>query len=155
MSILDNSQDALNSARKKNIEGLDSSLRMNQNRLAQEQQRVANERTQRAADRQQADEELAMEAEVNASLSSRVADLKVKLEEAEHKIAEQDAAIKERDKALDDWVVSQTAFRNLLSRFGKMPDGTPFSNLPKDEQRRYIDGAHDEIQKKRTQDHGL
>lgn len=45
-----------------------------------------------------------------------------------------------RSKALlKDWMVSQTAFRNLFKKYGKLPDGRTPTDLTKDEQIKLVE----------------
>ncbi|WP_175779353.1 hypothetical protein [Burkholderia anthina] len=121
MTILDNAQDALNAANKN---------------LSREQQlsiELARGQVRRLAAEGEAAQSDARRARERAIYAEQRAD------DAEKKLAELLAENQKLGESLDEWIISQKAFRSLLFKFGRMPDGTAFSALPQPERLRIIE----------------
>lgn len=138
MGLVENSQDVLRSAQ----ERLTSQTSM--------ENTIARRKLHRAeADRFDAEHDAAIArqeaSEALEEAARQILALQKKLSQAEETLFQKDILIEagrqmieERDKILDSWVIEQTAFKNLLRKFGKMPDGTAIVDLPVDERIRLV-----------------
>jgi len=152
VGLIQNAQDRLNSAQ----EGLNNQLKSSLGTAAAEADRLAQgkrsaERRAELLDREKRRNEAASAAEIQA-LQKRLTAAEQELASKANAIQARDQAIAERDTLLDQWVVSQTAFRNLFKKFGKTVDGTPIVDLPPPEKQKIIDDEIDEVKTQRAKE---
>lgn len=152
MGIVENSQDVLRSAQ----ERLTSQTSLHNGLLLQKISRVERYLAQAERERDAAREEAAEAAE---DAKGEISWLKERLAKAEAEVAHRDILLEarrqqvvERNEIIDAWVVEQTAFKNLLRRFGKLPDGTAIVDLPQEERKRIVDTERADVLAKRDQD---
>lgn len=152
MGIVENSQDVLRSAQ----ERLTSQTSLHNGLLLQKISRVERYLAQAERERDAAREEAAEAAE---DAKGEISWLKERLAKAEAEVAHRDILLEarrqqvvERNEIIDAWVVEQTAFKNLLRKFGKLPDGTAIVDLPQEERKRIVDTERADVLAKRDQD---
>jgi len=152
VGIVENSQDVLRSAQ----ERLTSQTSLHNGLLLQKISRVERYLAQAERERDAAREEAAEAAE---DAKGEISWLKERLAKAEAEVAHRDILLEarrqqvvERNEIIDAWVVEQTAFKNLLRRFGKLPDGTAIVDLPQEERKRIVDTERADVLAKRDQD---
>jgi len=152
VGIVENSQDVLRSAQ----ERLTSQTSLHNGLLLQKISRVERYLAQAERERDAAREEAAEAAE---DAKGEISWLKERLAKAEAEVAHRDILLEarrqqvvERNEIIDAWVVEQTAFKNLLRKFGKLPDGTAIVDLPQEERKRIVDTERADVLAKRDQD---
>jgi hypothetical protein len=152
VGIVENSQDVRRSAQ----ERLTSQTSLHNGLLLQKISRVERYLAQAERERDAAREEAAEAAE---DAKSEISWLKERLAKAEAEVAHRDILLEarrqqvvERNEIIDAWVVEQTAFKNLLRKFGKLPDGTAIVDLPQEERQRIVDTERADVLAKRNQD---
>jgi hypothetical protein len=92
-----------------------------------------------AENRRLSTENTKLRAKLATPEDARLAEEHAELEETRRKLVESEAMRMKQKELLREWMASQTAFKSLFKKYGKMPNGTPVADLSKEERIRLVD----------------